>query len=35
VVLGIYPVLYLNLIEPSVQKLVFQVAMPWVTGTVR
>jgi NADH-quinone oxidoreductase subunit M len=35
VVLGVCPALYLNLVEPSVQKLVFQVAMPWVAGTVR
>ncbi len=35
VVLGVYPLLYLDLVGPAVQKLVVQVGMPWVTGMVR
>jgi NADH-quinone oxidoreductase subunit M len=35
VVLGVYPALYLDLIQPAMTKLSEHMAMPWVTGALR
>jgi NADH-quinone oxidoreductase subunit M len=35
VVLGVYPALYLDLIQPAVVKLSEHMAMPWIAGALR
>ena len=35
VVLGVYPALYLNLIQPTINRLSEHMAMPWVAGAIR
>ena len=35
VILGVYPALYLDLIQPAVVKLSEHMAMPWVAGALR
>jgi len=32
VVLGVYPALYLDLVNPAINVLARQIGMPWVTG---